>query len=96
VAHLPSLLPNRVEADLVALPVEDDLSWDVPGSIRPGSPGWPRLAAIRLGVVAAGALVTIAWQQRQQTAMMRYQQCITAAQNLPGHPTGGPQTRNHP
>jgi hypothetical protein len=84
----------QVGADLIVLPVDDDGAPDLAAPAPRPSPNWYRIGAGALAVVAVGALVTIAWAQREQAEIARHQECISDAQSVYGNaPFQGPMER---
>jgi PASTA domain len=81
-------------ADLVVLPLDDDETADLRAPVQRPSLNWYRIGAAALAVVAVGALVTIAWAQREQANVARHQECIADAQSVYGNgPFQGPVER---
>jgi hypothetical protein len=69
---------STLDGDLQVLAVEDLAEpAEKPAQYRPP---WTRVGASALALVAVGALVTIGWEQREQTKIARHQACITDAQ----------------
>jgi hypothetical protein len=84
----------QVGADLIVLPLDDAPTSDLPVPVRRPSANWYRIGAAALAVTAVGALVTIAWAQREQANIARHQECISDAQNVYGNsPFRGPMER---
>jgi hypothetical protein len=67
-----------MDEDLPVLAVED-LSGPA-DEAAPSHPPRTRIAAFALAIIAVGALVTISWQEREQTSIARHEACITDAQ----------------
>jgi hypothetical protein len=74
------MLPQRPvhEDDLPALVVEDLDAAPVAG--RAQRPSWVQAAALALAAVGVGALVVVAWDQRDQDRLARHQACVFDAQ----------------
>jgi hypothetical protein len=85
----------QVGADLIVLPIDgDEPVVTTPEPVPRPSPNWYRIGAAALAVIAVGALVTIAWAQREQADVARHQECISDAQTVYGNgPFQGPMER---
>jgi len=85
---------TQAGADLTVLPLDDEQTADLPTPVQRPSPNWYRIGAAALAVIAVGALVTIAWAQREQANVARHQECISDAQTVYGNgPFQGPVER---
>jgi len=81
-------------ADLIVLPVDEEAAAGLEAPVPRRSPNWYRIGGGALAVIAVGALVTIAWAQREQAEVARHQECISDAQNVYGNgPFQGPMEK---
>jgi hypothetical protein len=86
------MLPRREihDDDLPALVVEDLDAAPVAGP--PQRPSWVQAAALALATLGVGALVVVAWEQRDQDRLARHQACLVDAQTrgMLENQVGGP------
>jgi hypothetical protein len=73
---LPVLIPEDFTPADEAAPVNHV----EPADIAPSRPPWSRIAAFSLAVVGVSALITIGWQEREQTRIARHEACLNDAQ----------------